>query len=71
MSDLFNDDFSFKLSAINRLCSSRVALRELDRESNDVRVIYFEFKFSMCEPTLFGMQNSNLFLTAQNIVLYA
>ena len=31
-SDFFNYDFSFKLSAITRFCSSRVALRELDRE---------------------------------------
>ena len=31
-SDFFNYDFSFKLSAITRLCSSRVASRELDRE---------------------------------------
>ena len=31
-SDFFNYDFSFKLSAINRFCSSRVAFRELDRE---------------------------------------
>ena len=31
-SDFFNYDFSFKLSAISRFCSSRVALRELDRE---------------------------------------
>ena len=30
--DFFNYDFSFKLSAITRFCSSRVALRELDRE---------------------------------------
>ena len=28
----FNYDFPFILSAITRLCSSRVALRELDRE---------------------------------------
>ena len=31
-SDFLNYDFSFKLSAITRFCSSRVALRELDRE---------------------------------------
>ena len=31
-SDFSNYDFSFKLSAITRFCSSRVALRELDRE---------------------------------------
>ena len=31
-SDFFNYNFSFKLSAITRFCSSRVALRELDRE---------------------------------------
>ena len=31
-SDFFSYDFSFKLSAITRFCSSRVALRELDRE---------------------------------------
>ena len=31
-SDFFNYDFSFKPSAITRFCSSRVALRELDRE---------------------------------------
>ena len=30
--DFCNFDFSFKLSAITRFCSSRVALRELDRE---------------------------------------
>ena len=28
----FSYDFTFKLSAITRLCFSRVALRELDRE---------------------------------------
>ena len=31
-SDFFNNNFLFKLSAITRLCSSQVALRELDRE---------------------------------------
>ena len=31
-SDFFNYDFYFKLSAITRFCSSRVELRELDRE---------------------------------------
>ena len=31
-SDFLSYDFSFKLSAITRFCSSRVALRELDRE---------------------------------------
>ena len=31
-SDFFNNDFSFKLSAITRFCFSRVAFRELDRE---------------------------------------
>ena len=31
-SDYFDYDFSFKLSAIIRLCSSRVALTELERE---------------------------------------
>ena len=31
-SDFFNNDFLFKLSVITRFCSSRVALRELDRE---------------------------------------
>ena len=31
-SNFFNYDFSFKLSTITRLCSSRVVLRELDRE---------------------------------------
>ena len=31
-SDFFNYDLSFKLPAITRFCSSRVALRELHRE---------------------------------------
>ena len=31
-SNFFSYDFSLKLSAITRFCSSRVALRELDRE---------------------------------------
>ena len=33
-SDIFNCDFSFKLSVITRFGSSRVVLRELDRERN-------------------------------------
>ena len=33
-SAFFNCDFSFKLSAITRFCSSPVALRDLDRERN-------------------------------------
>ena len=31
-SDFFNYNFSFKMSAITRFCSSQVASRELDRE---------------------------------------
>ena len=49
-SDSFRYDFSFKLSAITRFCSSRVALRELDREKKVMSFTY-EFNFSMCEPS--------------------
>ena len=38
-SDFFNYDFSFKLSAITRLCPSWVA-----------SLFTYEFNFSMCEP---------------------
>ena len=57
-SDFFNYDFSFKLSAITRFCSSRVALRELDREK--VTSSTDEFNLSICEPSLLSMQHEIL-----------
>ena len=57
-SNFFNYDFSFKLSAITRFFSSRVALRAGLREK--VTSSTHKFNFSMCEPSLLSMQHEIL-----------